>query len=141
MQTISFRTLEWSVADVLHRFPQLLLDPAYQREGSVWGMSRRQLFIDSVLNGFDSPKVYLHELVPPQFGQASLHRYAVIDGRQRLEALRAFEGGDFPLAADFRLLDEDFETDPGREHDHGGAFAGLRYAELKERAPSLATST
>ena len=142
MTGIGFRTVTWSVNDVLRRFPQLRMDPDYQREGNIWSLSRRQLFIDSILNGFDSPKVYLHELVPPEFAEESLQRYAVIDGRQRLEALRAFSEGHFALGADFRLLSED--AYPGMDLETafgdlaGGPFAQLTLLDLKYSNQTLA---
>lgn len=141
MTALSFRTQKWSVNDVLRRFPQLRLDPEYQREGNVWGLARRQLFVDSVLNGFDSPKIYLHELVPPEFEDETLQRFAVVDGRQRLEALRAFSAGDFALSADFRLLQEDVDGGGPKLFDDaemGGQFAGMTMADLAEHAPTLA---
>ena len=36
--------------------------PPYQRESSVWSLEKQQLFIDSLLNGYDVPKIYLHDL-------------------------------------------------------------------------------
>jgi hypothetical protein len=142
MGALAFRSTTWSVRDVLTRFPQLRLDPDYQREGNIWSLSRRQLFLDSILNGFDSPKIYLHELVPPEFADDSLQRFAVIDGRQRLEALWAFNAGQFPLAADFRLLGEpdmDPEEELGAfEVPPGGRFSQLTLPGLRDSNQLLA---
>jgi hypothetical protein len=132
--------LTWSVREVLTRFPQLRLDPEYQREGNIWSLSRRQLFLDSILNGFDSPKIYLHELVPPEFADESVQRYAVIDGRQRLEALRAFAEGAFPLGRDFHLLGDQEEgiEDSDALGTIGGRFAQLTLPGLRESNQVLA---
>ena len=46
-----------SVAAMFDRFD---LEPLYQRQSEVWGEEKRQLFIDSLLNGFDVPKLYFH---------------------------------------------------------------------------------
>ncbi len=43
---------------------QFELDPDYQRISDVWTKSKKQLLIDSLLNGFDIPKIYLYELNP-----------------------------------------------------------------------------
>ncbi len=144
MRGISFTTMTWTVHDLLRRWGQLRLDPDYQREGSIWSLSKRQLFIDSVLNGFDSPKLYLHELVPPEFDAGdSLVRYAVIDGQQRIEALRAFADGRFGLSNDFRLIaDGDtsaLEHDAFAEDDVAAStFSSLRLDDLRASSGVLA---
>ena len=74
-------------------------DPPYQRESSVWSTDKQQLFIDSLLNGYDVPKIYLHDLR----GQHPTQVYAVVDGRQRLTTIWRFLDDELPLAADFRI--------------------------------------
>ena len=74
-------------------------DPSYQRAADAWTLAQRQRFIDSLLNGFDVPKIYLHDLR----GQHPTKVYAVVDGKQRLTAIWAYLDGGFPLADDFRI--------------------------------------
>ena len=74
-------------------------DPTYQRAGDVWSIDQRQLFIDSLLNGYDVPKIYLHDLRGEQPNKV----YAVVDGKQRLSAMWSFVRDGFPLAPDFRI--------------------------------------
>lgn len=74
-------------------------DPAYQREGSVWSLDKQQLFVDSLLNGYDVPKIYLHD----RRGAVPTKVYTVVDGKQRLNAIWRFLGDGFPLADDFRI--------------------------------------
>src|SRR5918999_6479996 len=73
----------------------------YQREGAVWSTEQQQLFIDSLLNGYDVPKIYLHDLR----GQHPTKVYAVVDGKQRLNTIWRFLGDSFPLAPDFHALE------------------------------------
>jgi hypothetical protein len=73
-------------------------DPAYQREGSVWSLDKQQLFIDSLLNGYDVPKIYLHDLR----GKHPTKVYTVVDGKQRLTTIWRFLTDQFGLADDFR---------------------------------------
>jgi len=73
--------------------------PPYQRESAVWSLDKRQLFIDSLLNGYDVPKIYLHDLR----GEEPTKVYAIVDGKQRLTAIWSFLDGGFPLAPDFRV--------------------------------------
>jgi hypothetical protein len=74
-------------------------DPPYQRPGDRWDVARRQRFVDSLLNGYDVPKLYFHDLR----GLEPTKVYAVVDGKQRLHALWGFLDGAFPLANDFVL--------------------------------------
>jgi hypothetical protein len=68
------------------------LDPPYQRESGVWSQAKKQLFIDSLLNGFDVPKIYVHELA-----RSRRFEYAVIDGKQRIGAVLEFFDDGFAL--------------------------------------------
>ncbi len=75
---------------------KLDFDPTYQREGGAWSLAKKQLFIDSLLNNFDIPKIYLHEL-----DSSGPFDYAVIDGKQRITTLISFLQDEFPLSMDF----------------------------------------
>lgn len=88
-------------------------DPEYQREGGVWSVEKQQLFIDSIFNGYDVPKLYFHDLR----GSDPLMKYAVVDGKQRLYTVWTFLGGNLALADDFRLSD----TVPGQTPPAPGA--------------------
>lgn len=120
---ISFRNMrEATVAETYRLRDEIELNPSYQREGDVWSVEKRQLLIDSVLNGFDLPKFYLHELG----ASGGEKRFAVIDGQQRLQALWGFMRDEFPLAQDFDLLESGTPN-----------ISGRRYSELGMVAPSL----
>ncbi len=73
--------------------------PPYQRESAVWSLEKQQLFIDSLLNGYDVPKIYLHDLR----GEHPTKVYAIVDGKQRLTTLWSFLTDGFALASDFRI--------------------------------------
>jgi len=102
------------------------LDPPYQRLGDIWTQEKKQLLVDSVINGFDIPKLYFHELVPARRVGKALQKYAIIDGKQRLDALWGFIDGKFALADDFEYL-----------HDKGVKAAGLTYRDIGEKYPLL----
>ena len=101
--------------------------PEYQREGDIWTKEKKQLLVDSVLNDFDIPKIYFHALPSNQKEeQGNKFTYAIIDGRQRLEAIWGFVKGDFALAADFSFLEEsDIEA------------GGMTYGDLAKHYPKL----
>jgi hypothetical protein len=101
-------------------------NPVYQRISGVWDRRKQQLFIDSMINGLDLPKLYFHELIPPRRIDDSVFRYAIIDGKQRLEAIWSFMDDEFPLADDFRFLDDPQVT-----------AGGMKYSALATRFPHL----
>lgn len=98
-------------------------EPPYQRPGDAWTLEHRQLFIDSLLNGYDVPKIYLHDLR----GRHPTKVYAVVDGKQRLTALWSFVRDEFALAAGFRIESDDgVAVAPGAVAPVGGQ----RFSEL-----------
>lgn len=128
------------VQELLRSETTLQLDPGYQREGGIWTRDRQQLFIDSILNGFDVPPMYLHRLRPPQFREGRAATYAVVDGRQRLEALVGFSADEFRLAADFRLLEEveDSQSSLSEELAPGpDRHSSRTLSELRGQSPAL----
>ena len=68
-------------------------NPDFQRP-AVWSLGQKQLLIDTILRGYDIPKLYWRRLgkTPEQ--------YEVVDGQQRLRAIFEFHAGDFQLAKD-----------------------------------------
>jgi hypothetical protein len=103
-------------------------DPSYQRRGVVWDTARQAFLIDSMLNDFDIPKLYLADFT---YFRSPLNEagtdFAVVDGKQRLQAIFAFLADDLRLAPDFSLR-ENPELDLG----------GLAYSELRDGAPRVA---
>lgn len=92
--------------------------PPYQRQSAAWSVGKQQLFIDSLLNGYDVPKVYLRDVR----GQHPTKVYTVVDGKQRLTAIWQFLRDEFPLAADFRIEPANVpELPPGAVPPAGGS--------------------
>lgn len=69
----------------------------YQR-GSVWSEAQQRLLIDSLLRGYDLPKIYLRKL--PE-GETLL--YEVVDGKQRLTAIWRYLNDEFRLSRNVTL--------------------------------------
>jgi hypothetical protein len=93
-------------------------DPKYQRESGVWSTEKIQLFIDSIFNGFDIPKLYLHDLR----GLSGRYDYAVVDGKQRLHAIWEFMDNKVALADDFEIREEKPRLTPPKK---GSKFQDL----------------
>lgn len=112
------RTLIWWY----NRRGEIDFDPPYQRRGRLWSAADKAYLIDSIINGFDVPKLYLADF---QFGQSSLNKaklpYAIIDGKQRLEAV-------FDFFENKLILNEDctFRKDPNLK------IGGLSLKDLRK---------
>tara|TARA_R110002049_G_scaffold104048_5_gene250454 strand:- start:1763 stop:2935 length:1173 start_codon:yes stop_codon:yes gene_type:complete len=65
------------------------LQPDFQR-GEVWPRSKKQRLIDSILRDWHVPPIHVIEDI-------NSRKQEVLDGQQRLVAIRDFVDGDFPL--------------------------------------------
>lgn len=101
-------------------------NPEYQRSSDIWTEEKKQLLIDTILNGFDVPKLYFHKFPALLVTTDKQYEYAIIDGKQRLEAVWEFIDGKFALSADFECL-----------WDTSLVAAGLTYSELGKNFPDL----
>lgn len=102
------------------------LDPDYQRISDIWTREKRQLLIDSLINGFDVPKLYFHEFVPFKQKGTVKYRYAIIDGKQRLQTIWDFIDGKIALADDFKYL-----------RDDNVKAGGFTYSDLATHYPQI----
>ena len=75
---------------------QLDLDPPYQRR-SVWSPRDKRFFIDTILNNFPAPPVFLHKTLDDE-GRSTYH---VVDGKQRLETIIEFTEDKIAIPEDF----------------------------------------
>lgn len=77
----------------LYNQKKLWLNPDYQRE-SVWTLSQKQLFLDSLFIEIDIPKLYFREI------DKEGYEYEVVDGQQRLRAVFEFLADKFKMPVD-----------------------------------------
>lgn len=85
-------------------------NPDYQRP-SVWSLSQKQLLMDTILRGYDIPKLYLRQV------SSNPDMYEVVDGQQRLRSIWSFMSDEFALPK---------EAEPIQGKD----VAGKKYSEL-----------
>jgi hypothetical protein len=109
-RTISLFHIERNVIDE---------NPPYQRESGVWSVDKKRLLIDSIRRGYDLPKLYLHEL-----DDHPTLEYAVIDGKQRLDAIWCF-------------LNDDFRLEPAVGEEQGALFSELSEEDRERFKASL----
>lgn len=113
-----------SVLGLVDMKESIEINPDYQRPGGVWSLNKKQLFIDSLINRYDIPKFYFHHLIGEHAEEGM--RYAIIDGKQRLQAIWDFFDGDFALSRDFVYAD-----------DIGVVAKNMKYNQLAEKFPRL----
>jgi hypothetical protein len=118
------RTLKWWNS----RRDRIDFDPPYQRKGRLWSPLDKAYLIDSILNGFDIPKLYLADF---QYGDSALNEkrlpYAIIDGKQRLEAI--FDFFDNRVTLDKHFI---WRPDPNLR------LGGLSLKDLQNRYSAVA---
>ena len=100
--------------------------PDYQRESDIWSTSKKQLFIDSLINNLDIPKLYFHEVAK---SAAYPYRYAVVDGKQRLETLFEFLNDGFAISEDFEDLSGEGRNVKGKRYSEF-LQVGIRFKTL-----------
>ena len=93
-RSISQQDISWFLD--LHDKGQLDLDPPYQRR-SVWTLTDKRFFIDTVLNNYPAPPIFLHKAIDDH-GHATYH---VVDGKQRLQTIIEFAAGKLRVPDDF----------------------------------------
>ena len=106
---------EWSVRMLVDFESRINVEEEFQR-GKVWSTAQQALLIDSILRGFDIPKIYFHRMP-----QGDPYLFSVIDGKQRLTAIWRFFSDGFRL-----LRTEDFPD--------LGNLSGMRWSDLPSEA-------
>lgn len=102
-------------------------DPVYQRRGGIWSPADRAYLIDSILNQYDIPKLYVADFRHVDSALNTTKKmYAIIDGKQRFLAIFEFFDDKLPLAEDFV-----YSENPSLP------LGGLRYSDLGARYPQV----
>jgi hypothetical protein len=103
-------------------------NPDYQRFGKLWSKDKKQLLIDSIINGYDIPKIYFHYLASSSREiNESGKLLAIIDGKQRIEAVEDFLTDKIRISQNFVFLKSP-EID----------LKGLSFSQLENRYPWIA---
>ena len=90
----------WVVHNLIEFKDDINPNPEYQRPPNRWSKPNEQLLIDSILRGYDIPKLYFAESSDPQF------EYEIVDGQQRIRAIWKFVDNHFALSTDADEFEE-----------------------------------
>lgn len=112
-------TVEWTIRMLVDLQDRINTDEEYQR-ANVWSRPQQALLIDSILRGFDIPKIYVRKLPP---GGDVL--FDVIDGKQRLTAIWRFLSDDFSLPRNSEIFPD------------LGDLSGKRWSQLPASAQDI----
>lgn len=72
---------------------ELEMSPPFQRN-PVWTDKQKSFLIDSVLNGYPIPEIYIQEKISPD-GRT---KYVIVDGQQRIRSVLGFIAGEFEIS-------------------------------------------
>lgn len=89
----------YSVIEILEMLEQkkLVVNRDYQRGGSLWPDAPSAYFIDTILEGFTFPKIYVYEYMDRSSRGL---RKEIVDGQQRIGAIERFYKDRFALRSD-----------------------------------------
>ena len=129
MQIIT--TTDKTINILLHNSEiKLRFNDEYQR-AAAWNKLQKQMFIDSVLRNYSIPAFYFHftGTWKPAGNGKSVKQLDVIDGQQRIRAVREF------MAGEFKLLDpqESGFKFPNFVQNKPCGWAGKTFSELEEQ--------
>lgn len=102
----------WPILSVCGFKNRIDTNPDFQRP-AVWSLGQKQLLIDTIIRGYDIPKLYWRKV------SKTPEKYEVVDGQQRLRTIFEFHAGEFALPKDSDDID-------------GVVVAKLRYTDLPE---------
>jgi hypothetical protein len=91
---------------LMHKNKELDESPYYQRFNDLWSIEKKRLLLDTIINGYDIPKFYFHYIISNEntLNQTN-KKYAIIDGKQRLNTLVEFFENELALDETVKWLD------------------------------------
>jgi Protein of unknown function DUF262 len=89
---------------------ELVVNYEYQRGSGLWPDGPSSYFIDTILEGYPFPKIYMYEFVDR--ANRGIRR-EIVDGQQRIQTIARFYRGAFALSGDSK-------------------YAGMRFDDLDE---------
>lgn len=110
---MNINTNNYSILEIINMLDrrELIVNQDYQRGSGLWPDGPSSYFIDTILEGYPFPKIYMYEFLDRTTRGI---RKEIVDGQQRIKAIVRFYGDEFPLTGDtqykgrkFSTLDED----------------------------------
>ena len=102
----------WPISTLYGIRDRIDTNPDYQRP-TVWSFAQKQLLIDTILRGYDVPKLYWRKT------GSKPDSYEVVDGQQRIRAICEF-------------INEDYNMPKKADDVEEYAIASLKYSDLPD---------
>lgn len=115
----------------------LLRNEEYQR-GAAWTDLQAAGFIDSLFRGYPVPALFLHENQAEGLTDSPSVTFEIVDGQQRLNALRNYKSGKFAL---FEVSEQSRLRIPKSVRAKPAPWAGKRFNELTPELQQQLTNT
>lgn len=127
-RTLTTQDISWFLD--LKEKGQLNLDPPYQRR-SVWSPKDKRYFIDTILNNYPAPPVFLHKTLDDR-GRSTYH---VVDGKQRLQTIIDFTENRVRIPDDF--IDAELQKKYWRDLERTTKERFWNYVLIVEMLPDV----
>lgn len=101
-----------SIANILEMLEdrELVANHDYQRGTGIWPPGPSSYFIDTILENYPFPKIYIYEFLDAKTKKI---KREIVDGQQRIDAIQRFRADEFSLSGEMR-------------------HKGLRFSQLSE---------
>jgi hypothetical protein len=121
LSPLAFSVGHWLKRGIDEDREQIDFNAPYQRE-SVWTLDQRRALIKSLLMGVPVGSIVV-SVLPYGWTEENFH-YRVIDGKQRVLAVRAFHDNEFTIPASWLPEECNYEGDPDGwvTHAEGGRY-------------------
>jgi len=90
LRSANFQSISWFWD--LYQRGLIDLEPPYQRR-SVWNQPYKDYFIDTILNGYPAPAIFLYQ----EISVDGISKFSVVDGKQRLSTIFEFAKNVFAV--------------------------------------------
>lgn len=94
---------------------ELVVNSDYQRGSGIWPTGPSSYFIDTIVENFPFPKIYMYEFINREDRNV---RKEIVDGQQRISAITRFYNNQFALGAESK-------------------YAGRRFQDLDDEAQGI----
>ena len=103
MSKIQLSQRMYSILDIVRLLDskELSIQPKYQRRRTTWPLNAKTALIDTILNNFPIPPIYLRDFVNDE----GKRKKEIIDGQQRISTIVEYYRNEFPLSKN--IYDDD----------------------------------
>lgn len=101
-------TSNYSIAEIISMIDrrELVVNQGYQRGSGIWPEGPSSYFIDTILEGYPFPKIYLYEFMDRALRAP---KKEIVDGQQRIGTIQRFVKGEFAIRGESAFSGKKFQ--------------------------------